>query len=95
MRTPPKNLSINGNILPWVTEFKYLGVMMSTNIEGMKRDILTKRAQYIENLWSIAHSAEPGGEKVPSNYGWTWKLTRNHVGVLPVFTIEVHGVKES
>ena len=32
-----------------------------------------KRAQYIGNIWSTAHSAEPGGDKVPSNYGWTWK----------------------
>ena len=41
-------MSLNDNILPWVSEFKYLGVMMSDKLEGMKRDILTKRAQYIE-----------------------------------------------
>ena len=48
LKSLPMNLTLNNNILPWVKEFKYLGIMMSDQIDGMKRDILAKRAQYIE-----------------------------------------------
>ena len=44
----PQNLSLNGNNLPWVKKAKYLGNTITSEINGLQKDIIEKRAQYIE-----------------------------------------------
>ena len=36
-----------GNPLPWVSDGKHLGITISNKIDGMKTDIMVKRADYI------------------------------------------------
>ena len=40
-------LRMNGNDLPWVTSAKHLGTKMESNIAGMAKDLMEKRAQFI------------------------------------------------
>ena len=44
---PLPSMHLCGNPLPWVTAGKHLGITISNKIDGMKTDILTKRAEYI------------------------------------------------
>ena len=53
LTTYPKNLLLNGNPLPWVKSFKYLGVHINDTLDGQKSDILAKRAQYIDKQSEI------------------------------------------
>ena len=42
-----KDIKLNGKVLPWVTSAKHLGCKLTNNINGLSKDILEKRAQYI------------------------------------------------
>ena len=62
MKTFPKIFILNENPLPWVTEFKYLGLQMSDCLEGQKADILAKHAAYIDkeaDFNKLFHSSHP------------------------------------
>ena len=41
------NITLCGNALPWVTSGKHLGNILENKLDGMKRDILTKRASIL------------------------------------------------
>ena len=40
-------LQMNGNDLPWVTSAKHLGTKVENKIDGMAKDLMEKRAQFI------------------------------------------------
>ena len=40
-------MKLCGNPLPWVTSGKHLGITISNKIDGMKSDMMIKRAEYI------------------------------------------------
>ncbi len=42
-----KPLSMNGNDLPWVTSSRHLGTKVETTINGMSKDLMEKRAMFI------------------------------------------------
>ena len=42
-----KPLSLNGNDLPWVTSSKHLGTTIDTSLNGMAKDLMEKRAIFI------------------------------------------------
>ena len=42
-----RNIKLNGRDLPWVTSTKHLGSMIRNNENGMVRDLMEKRAAYI------------------------------------------------
>ena len=59
--TPVKNISLNGNILPWVNEIKHLGNTLQAN-NSMGLDINLKRGAFIGRVNSILqefHFASP------------------------------------
>ena len=41
------NIILNGEKLPWVVNAKHLGCKISANIHGLSKDMMEKRAQYI------------------------------------------------
>ena len=41
------DLKLSGNILPWVASGKHLGVTLDDKNDGLKHDMMRKRAQYI------------------------------------------------
>ena len=45
----PANLMLNGKPLPWVNVYKYLGTMVTNELEMLEYDIGVKRAKYVEN----------------------------------------------
>ena len=47
-KVDPPNLSLNGNDLPWVEMAKYLGNTITSEVNGLQKDIKEKRAIYIE-----------------------------------------------
>ena len=49
----PVKLSLNGNELPWVNKAKYLGNTITNEINGLQKDIMEKRAAYIERNCEI------------------------------------------
>ena len=42
-----RNIKLNGRDLPWVTSTKHLGSMIHNNENGIVRDLMEKRAAYI------------------------------------------------
>ena len=46
-KTLLKNIILNGKVLPWVTSAKHLGCKITDNTNGLSKDIMEKRAQYI------------------------------------------------
>ena len=57
-----QDISLNGKILPWVKNAKHLGCTITQDLRGLSKDIMEKRAQYInkanelEQEFSYAHS---------------------------------------
>ena len=45
---PLPSMILCGNPLPWVSSAKHLGITISNKMDGMKTDILIKRASYID-----------------------------------------------
>ena len=60
---PLKNIVLNGKNLPWVKNAKHLGCTITNDIQGLSKDIMEKRAQFInranelEQEFSYAHSS--------------------------------------
>ena len=48
LKFEPAPLKLNGNLLPWVENAKYLGNFIENMPNGLSRDTLNKRAMYIE-----------------------------------------------
>ena len=48
LRFTPVPLELNGNLLPWVEDAKYLGNFIENVPTGLSMDVLRKRAMYIE-----------------------------------------------
>lgn len=44
----PKQLSLNGDVLPWISSAKYLGSTIRNNMDRFNSDCTEKRARYIE-----------------------------------------------
>ena len=44
----PKQLSLNGDVLPWICSAKYLGSTIRNNMDRFNSDCTEKRARYIE-----------------------------------------------
>ena len=42
-----QDISLNGKILPWVKNAKHLGCTITQDLRGLSKDIMEKRAQYI------------------------------------------------
>ena len=42
-----KDIILNGKVLPWVTSAKQVGSKITGNTNGLSKDIMEKRAQYI------------------------------------------------
>lgn len=45
-----KDITLNGNPLPWVRSAKHLGSRIGQNINGLKNDLMEKRAEYINKV---------------------------------------------
>ena len=45
-----RNLQLNGRDLPWVDAAKHLGCKIGPNNQGLKRDLMEKRAMYINRV---------------------------------------------
>ena len=59
---PLKHVQLCGNPLPWVSQGKHLGNTVENKMNGMKKDILNKRANYIaknNELMQEFHFAHP------------------------------------
>ena len=46
-KTLLKDIFLNGKVLPWITYAKHLGCKITDNTNGLSKDIMEKRAQYI------------------------------------------------
>ena len=44
----PVQVTLNGNLLPWVSSGKYLGNRLTSAMDGYQKDATEKRAQFIE-----------------------------------------------
>ena len=49
-----KNLTLDGKDLPWVKSSKHLGCTIEQNIQSMKKDLMEKRATYINRVNELA-----------------------------------------
>ena len=47
---PTAKVYLCGNVLPWVDNVKHVGNTLTAFVDGMQKDMMIKRAQYIENV---------------------------------------------
>ena len=67
LRFSPAPLLLNGNLLPWIEEAKYLGNVLTSIPDGWSKDAKVKRAQYIERNCEINQEFPTAHPRVKCN----------------------------
>ena len=61
-RTISRSMILDSKTLPWVNSIKHLGVTITNKLNGMRQDVIEKRAQYVaknNELMQEFHYADP------------------------------------